>query len=103
MSRRKQARPIRHLESEDGLVSSLPNGKYVTLHGAVVSYVCTIPRGDVSVRQGLVLVSFHRDLVLHPFRGTESVFFDAATTANSRQWRPQDHAWVVTTSSQCLV
>lgn len=28
MSRRKQARPIRHLESEDGLVSALPNGKY---------------------------------------------------------------------------
>ncbi|XP_023720785.1 homeotic protein spalt-major isoform X2 [Cryptotermes secundus] len=27
MSRRKQARPLRHLESEDGLVSSLPNGE----------------------------------------------------------------------------
>lgn len=50
MSRRKQARPIRHLESEDGLATSLPNGKYVTLHGSFFFFVsvCSLPRGEVT-------------------------------------------------------
>lgn len=51
MSRRKQARPIRHLETEDGLVSALPNGKLCSSHCMGLEGVCHAVGVDLTGRQ----------------------------------------------------